>query len=388
MKRLIVCQGAAQLVTAVAVVIQHKKFLEIVNADEGDENYLLITGLSVPDSQAIEFSQFIKRMAQQILQFKLIVTLSDKELASCCDVLNKSNLAESKLFFYEITKIKNIDEVYVVRDWQDCNFLLLNLFPEAKHICYGDSVGLYIPRDYLSEYSVLYSSAKRVVAFIKSSFKSYPSKYPRIDFKYFLIEKAFGSEPSGEFVRTSPSYLNDIFFRLKKLIDEDCLKDMLIKTQGKRVNVLMGSNFSEQSIMSLENEVLAYQNYIQMHKPLRSDVLIVKSHPRDCKTKHYKIMSAFKPYFDEIIDGDTIASPYLPFEVILIELKTVSKDLEVFTFSTACIATSIVLNIKTKLGFEKNLTNFFFKGKHYLRRIKHEQDLNNILSKRELIKND
>ncbi len=99
MKRLIVCQGSAQLVTAVAVVKQHKKFLGVVRADEDEENYLLITGLSVPDSQAIEFSQFIERMAKQILPFKLIVTLSDKNLASCCDVLNKSNLAKSKLFF-------------------------------------------------------------------------------------------------------------------------------------------------------------------------------------------------------------------------------------------------------------------------------------------------
>lgn len=388
MKRLIVCQGSAQLVTAVAVVKQRKKFLGVVSADESDENYLLIAGLSVPDSQAIEFSQFIEIMAQQIFPLQHTVTLSDKELASCCGVLNKGNLTESKLFFYEITKIKDIDEVYVVRDWQDCNFLLLNLFPEAKHICYGDSVGLYIPREYLSEYGILYSVVIRMALFIQSLFKPYPSRYPRIDFKYFLIEKAFGHDPSGVFIKTSSSYLNDIFFSLKKLIDEDCLKDLLIKTKGKRVKVLMGSNFSEQSIMSVDNEALAYKKYIEMHTTTKSDVLIIKSHPRDSIDKHNKIISTFKPLFDEVIDGDLIASPYLPFEVILAELKMISKELQVFTFSSACISTAIVMNIKTKLGFEENVTKLFFKGKHYARRIKHEQDLKDILTKRKLIKND
>lgn len=388
MKRLIVCQGSAQLVTAIAAVNQHKKFFSKVSEDGDDENYLLIAGLSVPDIQAIEFCQFIEKMAQQILSFKRIITLTDKEVINCCDVLNNSNLAESKLFFFEMTRIKNIDEVYVVRDWQDCNFLMLNLFPEAKHICYGDSVGLYIPRNYLANDGFLPTLIKRGVAFIQSSVKSIPSKYPRIDFKYFLIEKAFGPEPSGVFIQTSSRYLSDLFFSLKKLINEDSLKSLLKKTEGKRVKVLMGSNFSEQSIMSLENEVVAYKNFIEMNNPLRSDVLIIKSHPRDCKTKHYKIMSAFKPYFNEVIDGDLIAGPYLPFEVILVELKLMSKELQVFTFSSACIATALVLNINTKLGFEKKLTKFFFKGKHYLRRMKHEQDLNNILSKKELIKND
>ncbi len=374
-ERLVVCQGTAQLVTAVSALRAHaQRFDEQIGA-QLSKDHLLICGLAVPEQQVQEFAIVIERMATLLHPFASIKLLDDSTLHWLIDRAKRGfGALEIAALLQKVTGLGNMDEVFTVRDWQACNVLMIGVYPNATHVCYGDSVGVYLPQGFMSPKKNLWlKSLSQLRCMLRPQIDLMDK--PRVDISYLLFPDAFGMPPSGEVVQTNAVTLRDMFSNLAPLFDGSELEDILRKTAGRSVWVLLVSNFSEQGLMTQENEISAYRDWIQGLCPEQGTVLLIKSHPRDHKGKMTTLKKHLADLFDEVWSVDLVGSAYLPVEALLLELRSVAGSLRCLTVSTACLGTCFVVESKTFIGFGETLVAKYFALDRQKQRLQHESDL-------------
>lgn len=375
-RRLITCQGSAQLVTAVAALRAHDSFAGPHGDGGSNQDHLLIYGLSVPAAQTPGFVRFIEAMARLIHRFESVVHLSDQQVDALWrgagDDLSSDRLVRQ---FSAVLGVDCIDEVFVVREWQRCNALVLNAFPMAAHICYGDSVGVYLPPDYAagpaSRLARVRSALRKLIRCPENSSVA----TPRLDRSYLLLPDAFGKPPSGKVVRTDAAVLRSLFGQLTPLLSRNWCFETAARARGGEVWVLMGSNFSEQGVMSLAQEIAAYRDWISSLAPPAGTLLLLKSHPRDESGKHEVLVNSLRGLFGEVVSADAAGSPYLPSEVFLLELARLGCRLRALTFSSACLGAHFVLSIPTVIGFGEDIIARYIEPRYRAARCRHESDL-------------
>jgi hypothetical protein len=374
MERLIVCQGTAQLVTAIAALRQHQASGVHEDASE-TRNHLLICGLAVPEPHAQAFAGVIEQMARLLHPFATISRLSDAALDA---LLGKAKRAVTAAgiadLLQQATGIGKVDEVFTVRDWQPCNTLAFSAFPDAKHICYGDSVGVYLPRGFMAGKPGVRSWLAGLLRRVASS-RSALLANPRVDISYLLLPGAFGMPPGGKVVRTEVAPLRELFSRLAALLDKTAMDDLRRRAAGRPLWVLMGSNFSEQGLMTPQAEIAAYQAWIEALRPDPGTVLLIKSHPRDRAGKRELLEQNLRGLFSEVLSADCVGSPYLPIEAVLLDLMPVVASLQSLTVSTACLATHFVVGSRTLVGFGDELVAKYVAPARRHERCQHESDL-------------
>jgi hypothetical protein len=375
MERLIVCQGTAQLVTALAALKQHKQKMGVDNLSR---DHLLILGLSVPKEQTIEFARVVEKMASLLYPFATISRIEDDNLEYILRTHQYSSNHRFRQLFKAMSGVSQVDEVFVVRDWEPCNAMVLNAFPKATHICYGDSVGIYLPKNFMAKRP---SGVVYLVSWARHLINRCGNLVvkPRLDFSYLLLPNAFGSPSDGKIICTKSIVLKELFILLTPLILGEKLDALCKQLLGRNVLILMSSNFSEQGVMSLESEISAYRDWIRRFADSDS-VLLVKSHPRDSAFKRKMILDSLRDIFSEVIPVDSIGSAYLPVEVLMLHLKPLVKNLHALTVSTACLASYFVINSDTAVGFGNTLVEKYFYPAWRQERIKHEQQLQGLVS--------
>jgi hypothetical protein len=374
-ERLIVCQGSAQLLTAVAALRQH----EAANAGRGDaprsRDHLLICGLAVAESQIPMFTSVIERMAAVLRPFATINRLSDLALEALLgEARRASRAAQIAALLQRATGIEKVDEVFAASDWHPCNILALSAFPDAVHVCYGDNVGVYLPRGFMAGKPSGWSQATGLLRRLISS-RSALLAHPRVDVSYLLLPGAFGMPPSGDVVRTDVATLRDLYSRLGPLMQGAAMENLRSRTAGRALWVLMGSNFSEQGMMTLEGEVAAYRAWIEGLRPNPGAVLLIKSHPRDRTGKQELLERHLRDLFSDVLSADSVGSAYLPMEALLLDLMPIVATLECLTVSTACFATNFVVGSRTHIGFGDELVRKYIAAERRDVRRQHELDL-------------
>lgn len=375
MQRLIVCQGTAQLVTAVAAIRRHDATSAGREGSNRSRDHLLICGLAVAESQTRAFADLIEQMALLLHPFATISRLSDPALEGVLGKAKRSSTAtEIAALLRETTGVDEVDEVFAVRDWQPCNVLAFSAFPDATHICYGDSVGVYLPRGFMAGKPKAWSRVTRVLRRPMSSRTALLAN-PRVDISYLLLPGAFGIPPSGEVVRTEVAPLRDLFSRLAPLLDDASMKDLRNRTAGRPLWVLMGSNFSEQGMMTPEGEIAAYRAWIESLRPDPGTILLIKSHPRDRDGKRELLEQHLRGLFSEVLSADSVGSAYLPIEAVLLELMPIVASLQSLTVSTACLSTHFVVGSRTLIGFGNELVTKYVAASRRNERCQHESDL-------------
>jgi hypothetical protein len=374
MERLIVCQGTAQLVTAVAALRQHEAASGRRKSSHRSRDHLLICGLAVAESQTRAFSDVIEQMASLLHPFATISRLSDLALEGLLGKAKRASTAlEIAALLQQATGIDKVDEVFTVRDWQPCNILALSAFPDATHICYGDSVGVYLPRGFMAGKPTAWSWVTGLRRLMSSH--SALLANPRVDISYLLLPGAFGRPPSGEVVRTDVAPLRDLFSRLAPLLDGVAMKELRNRTAGRPLWVLMGSNFSEQGMMTPQAEIAAYRAWIAGLHPDPGTVLLIKSHPRDRTGKRELLEQHLRGLFSEVLSADSVGSAYLPIEAVLLDLMPIVASLQSLTVSTACLATHFVVGSKTHIGFGDELVTKYVAAGRRHERCQHESAL-------------
>jgi len=195
-----------------------------------------------------------------------------------------------------------------------------------------------------------------------------------VDINYLLLPEAFAT-PRGKVVRTEPAGLRTLFNNLKPLLDGPGLDVIRQKTAGRPVWVLLGSNFSEQGLMAPEAEASAYRDWIEGMRPESGAVLLIKSHPRDNQSKRALLEKHLDGLFYDVLSVDAVGSPYLPAEVLLLELMPIVGDLRCLAVSTACLGTRLVVESKTEIGLGESLVTRYLAQDRQQQRLRHERDL-------------
>ncbi|MGA0571652.1 polysialyltransferase family glycosyltransferase [Variovorax sp. VNK109] len=375
-ERLIVCQGTAQLVTAVAALRAHMARSTARSESQQSREHLLICGLAVADeSQAEEFATVIEKMAALLHPFATITRLADKRLEQLlAEARSASSASGIAALLHQATGIGEIDEVFTVRDWQSCNVLALSAYPDALHVCYGDSVGVYLPKGFMAPPPSLRS---RIALWLRHVMSPIPALLasPRLDVSYLLLPEAFSLPPSGDVVRTEAAVLRDLFHILSPLLNATAMDDLYVRVADRSVWVLMGSNFSEQGLMTLEQELDAYCEWIEGLLPSPDTVLLIKSHPRDRRGKRELLETRLRRQFGEVWSADFLGSAYLPIEVLLLNLKPVVASLRTLTVSTACLAAHFVVKSRNHIGFGDTIVRRYVMANRRRERLEHEREL-------------
>ncbi len=375
MERLIVCQGTAQLVTAIAAVRHHDATSARRDGSDSARDHLLICGLAVEEAQTEAFTAVIKQMAALLHPFATVNRLSDVTLEGLLSEAERaSSAAQIAASLKRATGIDKIEEVFAVRDWQPCNIVAFGAFPNAAHICYGDSVGVYLPRGFMAGKSTAWSQFSNLLRRLRSP-RSALLVNPRVDISYLLLPGAFGTPPGGEVRRTDVATLRDLFARLGPVLDSTAMTDLRSRTAGRPVWVLMGSNFSEQGMMTREGEIASYRAWIESLHPDPDAVLLIKSHPRDRVGKRELLEENLAGLFSEVLSADAVGSAYLPIETVLLDLMPIVASLQSLTVSTACLGTHFVVGCKTHIGFGEEVVAKYVAADRRDNRCRHESDL-------------
>jgi hypothetical protein len=391
LKRIVTCQGGIQLIAAMAALNSR----ESERKDSGDkfeyEDFLVIYDLYAPYGQLEEFACFIKKMAITVCHWQAVVYINQKQIDDFASTLNI--LATPNVFtrVHELVGIDNVDEIYLCRNWQFGNRLMLNAYREAEKICYGDSIGIYFSEAYFTPPDSKISAGRtgfsirnrlRALRNRMRAAVTHRSALKEVEFDvgYFLLPDILGESPPMKTLTLDKEYTLQLFRKLSGLLEEGRVSQVRARVSGRPAVIMLTSSFSEAGRMSFENEIAAYVKFLSALDHLTESVLIIKPHPRDSPSKIKELESAVGDLFSEVILLDETDLFFLPFEIFLMSAFTdinaeVTQCIKIVTFSTACLSFPFLFNLKPIVGFGSELVNEYFDERFAPGRDAHERDL-------------
>src|ERR1044071_308399 len=147
-KRVVTCQGGIQLVAALAAL--ETREAEQQRSGVEYEDYLVIYDLYAPDSQLPQFTNAVQRMARALRNWTAIVYFSKEQMIEFDQQLTFATRPQVYQRVRDLVGVAEADEVYVCRNWQFGNSLMLNVYRDATKVCFGDSIGIYFSEAYFS----------------------------------------------------------------------------------------------------------------------------------------------------------------------------------------------------------------------------------------------
>ena len=395
-KRIITCQGSIQLITALSVLNYRQK--EQKNLNQEYEDYLVIYDLYTPPGQIEEFANFIKKMAQLVHEWKAISNINPTQIDAISNQLATSSPRKIYGIVHQLVGTNSADEIYLCRNWQFGNQLLINTYKSAEKICYGDSVGIYFFSNAKGLFAASTPQKLNFGSNIKKQIKTVISKVKEklqlktvlknveFDIGYLLLPDIMGELPPMKTVVLDKLDLLQTFEKLRELIDVDYISHLRAKIDYSPILILLTSNFSEAQRMSEEDEINAYRQFLSSQKIEPNTILLIKPHPRDGNIKIQKLQSALSDLFTNIL---VLSEPhlfFLPFEILFAQVflqsdMSVRENIRVLTVSSACLSLKLLFNVPCVVGFGEEITPNFFYENYVVGRLEHEAYLKKAIHK-------
>jgi len=394
-KRVVTCQGGIQLVAALAAL--QTREAEQQRSDVEYEDYLVIYDLYAPDSQLPQFTKAVQRMARALCDWKSIVYFSKEQMVEFDQQLTFATMPQVYQRIRDLVGVAEADEIYLCRNWQFGNSLMLNVYRDAWKVCYGDSIGIYFSEAYFSPAVAkngrppLKAAVRQQLSRIKHSLRNRltgdqtPSRDVvldeiQFDIGYFLLPEILHETPPMETRLVNKATTGEIFRKLARALDPEQIVAQYGYLAGVPAVILMTSNFSEASRMSSENELVAYREFLERLQLPRESTLIIKPHPRDGEEKVRELGRRLSDMFANVVLLMDQNLFFTPFEVFLIqtflgENEETPRELKIITFSTACLSLPILFDLRPLIGFGKEIVKTSFFENYISGRLQHEHDL-------------
>ena len=398
-KRVVTCQGGIQLVAAVAAL--QTREAEQQRSDVEYEDYLVIYDLYAPDSQLPQFANAVQKMARALRDWKSIVYFSLEQMIEFDTQLTFATRPQVYQRIRDLVGVAEADEVYLCRNWQFGNSLMLNVYRDAWKVCYGDSIGIYFSEAYFSPAVTnngrppLKAVVRQQLRQIKHSLRSRLAgdKTPlrdvvldeiQFDVGYFLLPEILRETPPMETRLVNKATTGEIFRKLARALDPEQIVAQYGYLAEVPAVIMMTSNFSEASRMSSENELVAYREFLEKLQLPRESTFIIKPHPRDGEEKVRELGRRVGDMFANVVLLMDQNLFFTPFEVFLIqtflsESEKTPRNLKIITFSTACLSLPILFDIRPIIGFGNEIVKTSFFENYISGRLQHENDLNSAM---------
>jgi hypothetical protein len=383
MKRIITCQGSIQLIAALSALLHRGQLA-------GSQNYLVIYELYAPEQQHNEFARFIEQMARSVCEWEAIVYLTPEQLNAIGHKLDSTRPAQIYGQVHQWLGLDHADEIYLCRNWQFTNQLLLNAYPSAYRVCYGDGIGLYFSehsavvrrpftppptRDQMLDWIrwKLRSLWHRIRERLKLKTKLYSLPF---DIGYFVLPDIFGEMPPMPSVKLVPAHLLKLFEGFTSFIDDDRVAEIQSIIQDSPISILLTSNFSEGERLSRTCEIQAYYEFLSSHSIPPDSILIIKPHPRDDLNKIHELEKLCSTLYRQVILLTDSNLFFLPFEIFFLKAFAQRKqNIRIFAVSSAFLSLQLLFDLPSFIGFGADLTTRSFYPDFVNARLEHEQTL-------------
>ena len=231
------------------------------------EKVLVLFDLCVPESKELEYAETIYQLELGESWTKVLF-ISNSDMKK----INRTRISKRLKFIKEEIGLNNCDDLFVMRDFAFLgNQLLLNAYPNAQRITYGDSFGIVGDVNIFNKN--LYEYIKRpllIAKFIASSIIFGRYKTYSFDKAVLLLPQDW----SGSYLDNIPLFIPERSFVLNYILNVGCsinnlqeyCNSILQKTSGKKYLFLL-SNFTNSGMMELDKEMNLYYeiilNYIE-----------------------------------------------------------------------------------------------------------------------------
>ena len=399
--RVVTCQGGIQLVAALAALRSREEEQQNSGSEYEYEDFLVIYDLYAPDPQLPQFADAVRTMAEALQNWKSIVYFTRSQM----EEFDAQLAAGIKLEVFErVRKLLGIaaaDEVYLCRNWQFGNRLLLNVYRDAWKVCYGDSIGIYFSEAYFSPVvtknggpplkAVVRQQLGRIKRSLQGKLTGHDSPLKPVmldeiefDMGYFLLPEILGETPPMKMRLVNKATTENIFRTLARALDPEQIVGRYGYLTTVPSVILMTSNFSEAERMPRERELDAYRKFLEKLRLPHESTLIIKPHPRDSEEKIQELGRRLGDMFANVVLLMDQNLFFTPFEVFLIqtflsESEKAPRDLKIITFSTACLSLPILFGIRPVIGFGNEIVKTSFFENYISGRLQHEHDLNSAM---------
>lgn len=378
--------------TALSVMVHRDQ-----NASVGYQNYLVIYELYAPDQQHREFAAFIQKMAESVCDWINIVYFAPETINTISRCLNSTSPQKIYGSIYDLIEVETADEIYLCRNWQFTNLLLLNAYRSAQKICYGDGIGIYF-----SETSAVSRQPANPIKFtgsidwfgwklhgleqrIRKALNLKTILYPiEFDIGYFVLPEIFGEMPPMPTITVDRSALSKVFEQLTHLLDGNDMNQLQTVIADSPVSILLTSNLSELKRLSQHHEILAYREFLLSHGVRSDEILLIKPHPRDDIEKIQSLKASLSNLYQNVIILDQLSLFFMPFEIVFLQVfskRLSTSEPRVFAVSSACLSLKLLFNVSSFIGFGSELTSSLFIPEYADARLEHEQILRQALKR-------
>ncbi len=383
MKRLFGCTGTIQLITA---CLAGKTCSGAPQAGSKTRDYLLCYDLGCPPSQADDFASVLLEMAGHLGPWEKVTYITDAELQDIYTQFGKRGFGAIQPILKTYMGADAVDELYLGQNRSLFNSLLLNSFPTAFKVCYGDAIGVNFSANYLDGAPPAVSKMLRLLEGGRQSLRSLKrtilgTNLSAVPFdKYCLLAPNFFDEPLANFVVPEIADCRELFSRCALLDDRaqqlKAVKDGLAEATG--MLLVLTADWSSRDHLSQNNEVAACAEFVETLACGADTLVVIKPHPRELLDKTRQLQRLLKRSFENVIVLSDPSLSYQPVESIYAAcLGPAAKGLpvRVAAFSSAGLALELLYNQRCHLGFGSELVQKYFHPPHVERRLVQEKDL-------------
>ena len=325
-RRLVVIPGITHLLEVVSILQSE------TNSDRVYEDYLIFAQFCIFNkSKLIHSESNCIEISNEIHKWKKVISLNNEE-----EKLLSLPPQKAKKFIYKKIglKPKEVDKIFIVRNFQPVNKLIVDSYFLSKIVIYGD-LGIFdsaIPDNEAERYEIHLSMPIRTknlvdfslvpVELIRNNFKKSIPKVQVILHKYYPIIEKFNQ---------------------------------------KNKILLLTSNHTESSLIgNFDKEIEYYFEVIK--KFINFDtVIFIKGHPRESLNQSQilaeKIRKELK--LECIVFDETVT--FIPSEFFLSIFKF---NRVISLISSTCIYAKFLLGVDTTIGVDKHIIKKYFNPKH------------------------
>lgn len=387
-QRLVICTGSCQLITALAVLKYREAELEYSHTQYQD--YLVLCALGKYKIE--EFAAFISQMAVQARSWHEIIYIGPEQTQTLYQLIINASPFKAFNSVYQLLGIRKVDEIYLSHNWLLEEKIVLNAYSSAYKICYGDGIGIYYASPQVFYPNLASASAsfstnfqhriKQYLNWIKQLFYLKNRFKPlSFDYGYLFLEGLMGDVPM--FSKTVPpkEYLRESFLAMGELIPPELVSEVIGSVKGySSIAILLTSYFSEAERMSLDSELLAYQEYLSQFEFDSNTILLVKPHPRDDHNKLTHLQRHLSHLFAKVLTFSSQQMSFLPFEVFFQSIFITSGlinnlPIQVFAVSSSALSLPFLFSVPCHIGFGEKIATKLFHAEYLEGRLTHEIDL-------------
>jgi hypothetical protein len=275
---------------------------------------LLIYDICVPHENEILFQDTIKEISS-VENFHKTIFMSELE----SNEISKNRYANAKSKFKKLIEVENFDYLFLATDFSSfITELILNTYPRALRIEYGDAFGLVGNKKILrvSNLQIIRNPLDFIKSILKKHVYAHYHKSFSFDLSVLTIPLVWEANylTDKNLIIPEELFVKEIFSKISnQLIKLGNYSEQLIANSDTNCKLYLLSNLSNSGFCSFENELCLYEEII-LETAVTGQRIILKNHPRASDQMLIQLKDKLSSFFEVELITDKRFS-FIPIEL-------------------------------------------------------------------------